>query len=283
NSLAAMLTAAPHLFSGGGHQDRTFPLDQKDYRRGGSKGKVGGKRRTYTYTEGGERERERERERELAMSATAPPPAACTSGAGGRILLCSRSVVLGWPREISAIGGVPARIRGVRRWRRGASLLHAFPRKGHSSSRPRLTFAAKAVDSSQPSASTSTSASAVSDKAVVNDDEFSLAKVSFGVIGLAVGCTLLSYGFGAYFSILPGSEWSALMLTYGFPLAIIGMALKYAELKPVPCITYSDAKTLREGCATPILKQVRNDVTRYRYGDEQHLDEALKRIFQYGQ
>lgn len=39
-----------------------------------------------------------------------------------------------------------------------------------------------------------------------------------------------SYGFGAYFNILPGSEWSALMLTYGFPLAIIGMALKVKKL-----------------------------------------------------
>ncbi|KAJ8641813.1 hypothetical protein MRB53_018507 [Persea americana] len=129
----------------------------------------------------------------------------------------------------------------------------------------------------------STSTPSTSDKSIVPDDEFSLAKVSFGVIGLGLGCTLLSYGFGAYFSILPGSEWSALMLTYGFPLALIGFALKYAELKPVPCITYSDAQVLREACATPILKQVRNDVIRFRYGDEQHLDEALKRIFQYGQ
>uniref|UniRef100_A0A0E0LU57 Thylakoid membrane protein slr0575 n=2 Tax=Oryza punctata TaxID=4537 RepID=A0A0E0LU57_ORYPU len=109
-------------------------------------------------------------------------------------------------------------------------------------------------------------------------------QVSFGVIGLGVGGTLLSYGFGAYFNLLPGSEWSALMLTYGFPLTIIGMALKARTLPNVtlPCTTYADAFALREKCATPILNQVRSDVTRYRYGDEQHLDEALKRIFQYG-
>ncbi|PWA68789.1 acclimation of photosynthesis to environment [Artemisia annua] len=141
---------------------------------------------------------------------------------------------------------------------------------------------ARAADS-PPSVPASAGAGAGSGgKAIVEDDEFSLAKVSFGVIGLGLGVSLLSYGFGAYFNILPGSEWSALMLTYGFPLSIIGMALKYAELKPVPCLTYSDAQALREKCATPILKQVRNDVIRFRYGDEQHLDEALKRIFQYG-
>ncbi|KAH7686191.1 hypothetical protein IHE45_04G087700 [Dioscorea alata] len=141
--------------------------------------------------------------------------------------------------------------------------------------RSRLVVVVGAVDSTQPSTS--------SDKTVVTDSDFSLAKVSFGTIGLTLGCTLLSYGFGAYFNILPGSEWSAIMLTYGFPIAIIGMALKYAELKPVPCVTYSDAQILREKCATPILKQVRDDVIRFRYGDEQHLEEALKRIFQYGQ
>ncbi|XP_075475861.1 uncharacterized protein LOC142513946 isoform X1 [Primulina tabacum] len=142
-----------------------------------------------------------------------------------------------------------------------------------------VTRAAESTQSSSPVAN----AAANIKKDTVPDNEFSLAKVSFGVIGLGVGVMLLSYGFGAYFNILPGSEWSALMLTYGFPLAVIGMALKYAELKPVPCLTYSDALVLREKCATEILKQVRNDVTRYRYGDEQHLEEALKRIFQYGQ
>lgn len=145
--------------------------------------------------------------------------------------------------------------------------------------RPGLAVApVRAAESSSPPAVPASAAG----KAVVPDDEFSLAKVSFGVIGLGVGLSLLSYGFGSYFNLLPGSEWSALLLTYGFPLTIIGMALKYAELKPVPCITYADALALREKCATPILKQVRSDVTRFRYGDEQHLDEALQRIFQYG-
>eukprot|EP00258_Populus_trichocarpa_P028189 XP_024444208.1 uncharacterized protein LOC18107396 [Populus trichocarpa] len=147
------------------------------------------------------------------------------------------------------------------------------PKQNH---KVKFVFLTKAADSSRAASSTTGS------KTIVTDDEFSLAKVSFGVIGLGLGISLLSYGFGAYFNILPGSEWSAIMLTYGFPLAIIGMALKYAELKPVSCLTYSDAEILREKCATPILKQVRNDVIRYRYGDEQHLDEALKRIFQYG-
>ncbi|CAN8232990.1 unnamed protein product [Cochlearia groenlandica] len=142
----------------------------------------------------------------------------------------------------------------------------------------KLRFIAGAADST----SSSSSSVASGDKTLVPDDEFTLAKISFGVIGLSLGVSLLSYGFGAYFNILPGSEWSAIMLTYGFPLAIIGMALKYAELKPVPCLSYSDAVKVREVSATPILTQVRNDVTRYRYGDEQHLEEALKRIFQYG-
>ncbi|KAL5808118.1 hypothetical protein ACOSQ3_028809 [Xanthoceras sorbifolium] len=142
--------------------------------------------------------------------------------------------------------------------------------------RLKLSFVTRAADSTPTS-----SALASSDKTIVADDEFTFAKVSFGDVGLGAGVSLLSYAFGAYFNILPGSEWTALMLTFGFSLAIIGTELKFAELKPVPCLTYSDAQMLRKTCATPILKQVRNDVIRFRYGDEQYLNEALKMIFQY--
>jgi hypothetical protein len=130
---------------------------------------------------------------------------------------------------------------------------------------------------------TSSAGTKAKSKEIVPDSEFNIAKVSFGTIGVFVGVGLLGFGFGSYFQLTPGGDFSALLLTYGFPLFLIGCALKYAELKPVPLISYADAYALRATKATPILEQVRNDVTRYRYGDEQHLDEALKRIFRYGQ
>lgn len=53
----------------------------------------------------------------------------------------------------------------------------------------------------------------------------SLSLSPYSFVRVTLGA-LYRYGFGAYFNLLPGSEWSAIMLTYGFPLAIIGMALK---------------------------------------------------------
>ncbi|KAL4582547.1 hypothetical protein LXL04_007099 [Taraxacum kok-saghyz] len=195
-------------------------------------------------------------------------------GGGGNIL-CSQRLNLSGNHQFIALNQFSS--LNLRRSSSSHSSQDYFLQKPKPYLKLKL-FIARAADSTQASVPQA----AGGGKAIVEDEEFSLAKISFGVIGLGLGLSLLSYGFGAYFNILPGSEWSAIMLTYGFPLTIIGMALQYAELKPVPCLTYSDAQMLREKCATPILKQVRDDVIRFRYGDEQHLEEALKRIFQYG-
>lgn len=118
--------------------------------------------------------------------------------------------------------------------------------------------------------------------AYVTDNEFSISKISFGAILTPIGLGLLGYGFAAYFQLLPGADVSSVMLIYGFPISILGFALNYAQLKPVPCKSTTEAVALRSSQMTDIQKQVREDVTRYRYGDEQHLDEALKRIFRIG-
>lgn len=117
---------------------------------------------------------------------------------------------------------------------------------------------------------------------LIDDTTFNIAQVSLGTIGSIVGVVLLTYGFTAYFGFVPGGGASAVILTYGFPITILGFALKYAELKPVECETYDKAAALRDIQATPIQRQVKDDVTRFRYGDEQHLDLALERIFRIG-
>ena len=116
---------------------------------------------------------------------------------------------------------------------------------------------------------------------LVPEEGFNAARVSFGTIGMSVGLPLLLYGFGAYFSFLPGTGVSAIMLIYGFPISLIGFALKYAELLPLECESYEDAVNVREEQATAVLTQLRNDVTRYRYGDEQHLEEAMNIVFKF--
>lgn len=67
---------------------------------------------------------------------------------------------------------------------------------------------------------------------------------------------------------------------YGIPILLGGLALKAAEIKP---IAYSKAlspelEALRESQATATQQQIRKDVTRYRYGQDCHLDDALERL-----
>jgi len=116
----------------------------------------------------------------------------------------------------------------------------------------------------------------------IEAEPFRIERVSFGSILSPIGIGFLVYGFGAFFQLLPGGDISSLLLIYGFPIALLGFALSYAQLKPVPCRTTADALAARDAQATDIQKQLRDDVTRYRYGDEQHLDEALSRIFRLG-
>lgn len=71
-----------------------------------------------------------------------------------------------------------------------------------------------------------------------------------------MGLSFLTYGFGAFFQFLPFKEISALLLIYGFPISLIGAALQYAKLDPVPCLSYSKAVALRDAQATSIQLQV---------------------------
>lgn len=117
----------------------------------------------------------------------------------------------------------------------------------------------------------------------IEEQSFRIEKISFGAILTPIGVSFMVYGFGAFFNLLPGGDISSLLLIYGFPITLLGFALSYAQLKPVPCRSTPEALRVRDAETTDIQKQVREDVTRFRYGDEQHLDEALTRIFRFGQ
>jgi len=105
-----------------------------------------------------------------------------------------------------------------------------------------------------------------------------LRKISLALVGLTVGSVLTVVGFIAY-----ALDYATLNLAgffYGIPLLLGGLALKAAELKPIPFSQpTSDAiLKLREKLATPTQNQIRKDVTRYRYGQEAHLDDTLQRL-----
>ncbi|AFZ53703.1 DUF2854 domain-containing protein [Cyanobacterium aponinum UTEX 3222] len=105
-----------------------------------------------------------------------------------------------------------------------------------------------------------------------------LRKIPLALVGLTVGSILTVIGFVAY-----GTGNSTLNLAgffYGIPLLLGGLALKAAELKPIPFLkeTTPEVLALRKEKATATQNQLRLDVTRYRYGQEAHLDEALQRL-----
>jgi hypothetical protein len=62
---------------------------------------------------------------------------------------------------------------------------------------------------------------------------------------------------------------------YAIPALVGGLALKYAELPPVPLTTSPEAQEKREQLGTTIQKQILSDATRFTYGDA-HLEGPLK-------
>ncbi|MGL5923564.1 DUF2854 domain-containing protein [Chroococcidiopsis sp.] len=105
-----------------------------------------------------------------------------------------------------------------------------------------------------------------------------LPQVSLGKLGLVVGGLITIVGFVAYF--IDNPTLNLVGFFYGIPLLLGGLALTAAELKPVPYTqpTSPEVVALRQQQATATQNQVRQDITRYRYGQSAHLDTALERL-----
>jgi hypothetical protein len=105
-----------------------------------------------------------------------------------------------------------------------------------------------------------------------------LRQISLASLGLVVGSILTITGFIAYAT--GNATLNLAGFFYGIPVLLGGLALKAAELKPVAFTqpTTPEVLALREKQQTPTQKQIRQDVTRYRYGQEVHLDDSLKRL-----
>ena len=102
-----------------------------------------------------------------------------------------------------------------------------------------------------------------------------LRRISLALVGLVVGGVLTIVGFAAYF--LNYSTLNLVGFFYGIPLLLGGLALKASELEPVPLMepTPPEVLELRQAQATPTQVQILKDVTRFRYGQQAHLDLSL--------
>ncbi|MGQ4647023.1 DUF2854 domain-containing protein [Lyngbya aestuarii] len=105
-----------------------------------------------------------------------------------------------------------------------------------------------------------------------------LPRTSLGTLGLGVGGVLTIIGFVAYATA--NATLNLAGFFYGIPLLLGGLALKASELKPVPLSepTPPAVLALRQQQATSTQNQIREDVMRYRYGQEAHLDSSLESL-----
>lgn len=110
---------------------------------------------------------------------------------------------------------------------------------------------------------------------------FEIRGFSLGNVAILAGAAVTIFSFADYLSSSGGEGFtgvSGLGFVYGIPIFVAGAALKYAEIPPVPCYSTEAADRIFDEKATEIIKKVKQDVTRHRYGDEAHLDTAVKKL-----
>lgn len=110
---------------------------------------------------------------------------------------------------------------------------------------------------------------------------FEIRGFSLGNLIVGAGVLVTALSFAEYLGTTgsDGPTLSGLGFVYGIPIFLAGAALKYAEIEPVPCYSSSPAaEAIFEKKATEIIKKIKQDVTRHRYGDEAHLDTTVKKL-----
>lgn len=109
---------------------------------------------------------------------------------------------------------------------------------------------------------------------------FEIRGFSLGNLIVAAGLLVTTLSFVEYLGTASGDgpTLSGLGFIYGIPIFLAGAALKYAEIEPVPCYTNPRADAIFESKASEIIKKIKQDVTRHRYGDEAHLDTTVKKL-----
>lgn len=107
---------------------------------------------------------------------------------------------------------------------------------------------------------------------------FEIRGFSLANVFLSLGGIVTVSSFSSYLSSSGTSSATSLGFVYGVPILLIGCALKYAELQPIPVTSEDGAKEARLSKGTATQKQIYRDITRHRYGDEAHLSEALSSL-----
>ncbi len=81
---------------------------------------------------------------------------------------------------------------------------------------------------------------------------------------------------GGYAYVTGAANLSVPTLFYGFPIFLAGLALKTTELPPAKRILKASSLTIPKEKRSPELTKLVGDVTRWKYGQNAHLESSLK-------